>query len=151
MRIVPKVVLVIAAVRFSAPMLAARGLDKSEAITVTQLLKTSDSWDHQPIVYPEGTPEVIGSVVEIPPGSETGWHQHSAPSFAMVLEGTLEVALKNRKVKRLQAGDALAEVVNTLHNGRNVGSIPVKLIVFYVGHVGQTLTVKQEELEGSMP
>src|ERR1035437_6563731 len=136
---------------FLAPALTVQGLDKSGTITVTQLLKTTESWDHKPIVYPDGTPEVTGSVVELAPGRETGWHQHSAPSFAMVLEGTLEVSLKTGEVKRLHAGEALAEVVNTLHNGRNVGHVPVKLVVFYVGTVGQTLTVKQSDVESSMP
>ena len=136
---------------FLAPALTVLGLDKSAAITITRLLKTTESWDHKPIVYPNGTPEITGSVVEIAPGGETGWHQHSAPSFAMVLEGTLEVSLKNGEVKRLQAGEALAEVVHTLHNGRNVGHSTVKLVVFYVGKVGQILTVKQAELESSMP
>jgi len=37
----------------------------------------------------------------------------------------------------------LAEVINTLHNGRNLGSTPVKLVVFYAGVVGQKLTVKE--------
>ena len=41
--------------------------------------------------------------------------------------------LKDGLVKRLEAGDVLAEVVNTLHNGRNVGTVPVKLVVFYTG------------------
>jgi quercetin dioxygenase-like cupin family protein len=61
----------------------------------------------------------------------------------MVLEGTLEVTLKDGRVKRLQAGDALAEVVNTTHNGHNVGNSSVKLVVFYAGTVGQNLTVKE--------
>jgi hypothetical protein len=43
-------------------------------------------------------------------------------------------------VKRLEAGDALAEVVNTTHNGRNVGDVPVRLVVFYAGAAGQGLT-----------
>jgi quercetin dioxygenase-like cupin family protein len=61
----------------------------------------------------------------------------------MVLEGTLEVTLQDGGVKRLQAGDALAEVVNTPHNGHNVGDIPVKLVVFYAGTVGQALSIKE--------
>ena len=46
------------------------------------------------------------------------------------------------KTKYLKSGEALAEVVNTLHNGRNVGSSPVKLIVFYAGVAGQKLSEK---------
>ena len=83
-------------------------------------------------------------VIEIALGGETGWHLHPVPSFGMVLEGELEVQLKNGDVKRLKPGEALAEVVNTLHNGRNVGSVPVKLVVFYAGAVGQKLTIKEE-------
>ena len=60
-----------------------------------------------------------------------------------MLEGELEIQLKNGVLKRLKAGEALVEVINTLHNGRNTGSIPVKLVVFYAGAVGQKLTVNE--------
>jgi hypothetical protein len=43
-----------------------------------------------------------------------------------MLEGTLDLTLDDGRVKRLKAGEALAEVVNRSHNGRNVGSSPVK-------------------------
>jgi hypothetical protein len=46
-------------------------------------------------------------------------------------------------VNRLGPGDALAEVVDTLHNGRNAGSVPVRLVVIYAGAVGNTLTVRE--------
>jgi quercetin dioxygenase-like cupin family protein len=82
-------------------------------------------------------------VIDIAPGGETGWHLHPVPSFGMVLEGELEVQLKNGAVKRLTSGAALAEVINTPHNGRNVGSVPVKLVIFYAGALGQKLTVKE--------
>lgn len=51
--------------------------------------------------------------------SETGWHLHPAPSFAFVLEGALAVQLKDGQIKKLKAGEAFAEVVDVLHNGRN--------------------------------
>jgi len=118
-------------------------LDPTATVAVTPLLKTTTSWNGQPLTYPPGPAEVTGLQVEIAPGGETGWHQHNMPSFAFMLEGTLEVTLKDGQVKRLQAGDALAEVVNTPHNGRNVGATPVKLVVFYTGTVGQALTRKE--------
>ena len=123
--------------------LAAVALDQSGAVKVTQLLKTTNSWDDEPIVYPDGKAEITGLLVEIAPGAQTGWHMHPIPSFGMVLEGALDVTLKDGRVKHLQAGDALAEVVNTSHNGHNVGNIPVKLVVFYAGTVGQNLTTKE--------
>ncbi|HLD66320.1 MAG TPA: cupin domain-containing protein [Pseudomonas sp.] len=116
-------------------------LEKSAAVKVEPVLKTTTSWDGKPIEYPAGQAEITGLVIEIAPGGETGWHSHPVPSFGMILEGELEVQLKSGAVNRLKAGEALAEVVNTLHNGRNVGSVPVKLVVFYSGAVGQKLTV----------
>ncbi|CAK0768114.1 Cupin domain-containing protein [Gammaproteobacteria bacterium] len=121
---------------------SADALDHSTGVKVIQLLKTTSSWNGKPIVYPEGQAEITGLLVEILPGAETGWHEHAVPSFGMVLEGTLEVTLKSGEVKRLQSGDALAEVVDTLHNGRNVGSQPVKIVVFYAGTVGKPLPQK---------
>ena len=123
----------------------ALALEVSSAVSVTPVLKAQTSWDGKPIVYPAGQAEVTGLIIEIAPGGETGWHLHPVPSFGVVLEGELQVQLKNGEVKRLQAGDALAEVVNTAHNGRNVGSTAVKLVVFYAGAAGQALTVKQAE------
>ena len=121
----------------------AASLEQSASIKISTVLKVESSWDGKPIVYPQGKAEITGMVIEIAPGGETGWHLHPVPSFGMVLEGELEVQLRNGEVKRLKSGEALAEVVNTLHNGRNVGSVPVKLVVFYAGAVGQKLSVKE--------
>jgi quercetin dioxygenase-like cupin family protein len=117
--------------------------DQHSAVKATVILNTETSWDGKPIEYPVGKAEITSVLVEVPVGGETGWHLHPIPSFGMVLEGELEIQLKSGDVKRLKAGDAVAEGVNTLHNGRNIGSTPVKLVVFYVGIVGQKLSVKE--------
>lgn len=129
------------AVAFVLP-LSASALEFTSDVKVTPVLKTTTSWNGAPITYPAGKPEITGLLLEIAPGGETGWHQHPVPSFGMVLEGTLEVTLKDGKTKRLGPGEAIAEVVDTLHNGRNVGTTPLKLVVFYAGVVGTPLTVK---------
>jgi quercetin dioxygenase-like cupin family protein len=122
---------------------AANALEQSASVNVSTVLKTATSWDGKPIEYPSGQAEITGMVIEIAPGGETGWHLHPVPSFGMVLEGELEVQLKSGAVKRLKSGEALAEVINTLHNGRNVGTVPVKLVVFYAGAVGDKLSEKE--------
>jgi quercetin dioxygenase-like cupin family protein len=121
----------------------APGSEETAAVKASTILKAESSWDGTPIEYPPGDAEVTGMVVEIAPGGETGWHLHPVPTFGMVLEGELEVQLKSGDVKRVKQGEALAEVVNTLHNGRNVGSVPLKLVVFYAGSVGQRLSVTE--------
>jgi quercetin dioxygenase-like cupin family protein len=120
----------------------ALGLEQSATVKVLTVLNTESSWNGKPIEYPSGKAEVTGMVVEISPGGETGWHLHPVPSFGIVLEGELELQLITGAVKRLKAGEAVAEVVNTLHNGRNLGQVPVKLVVFYIGSVGIKQTVK---------
>jgi len=118
----------------------ARSLEVTPAVKVTPFLKTTTSWDGTPIVYPRGQAEITGVIVELAVGGETGWHEHPVPSFAVVLEGTLEVTLRDGRRNRLGPGAALAEVVDTAHNGRNVGDRPVKLVVFYAGEAGKGLT-----------
>ncbi len=118
-------------------------LEQTSAVTVANVLNTGSSWDGKPLAYPAGPSEVTGLLVNIAPGGETGWHLHPVPSFAMVIEGVLEIQLKNGDKKQVKAGEAFAEVVNTLHNGRNIGDVPVKLIVFYAGIKDQTLSVKE--------
>lgn len=132
----------ILAVLFCVLQHNASALEASQSITVTPLLKTTSSWNGSPLAYPSGNAEITGMVVEIAVGAETGWHLHTVPSFGMILEGCLGVSLKDGSTKILQAGEALAEVVNTLHNGRNIGLTPVKIVVFYAGAIGSKLTDK---------
>ena len=121
-------------------------LENSATVKVTPLLKTTSSWDGKAIVYPEGEAQITGLIVEIAPGGETGWHEHPVPSFGMVLQGILEVTQENGQVKRLQAGEALAEVINTPHNGKSVGKQPVKIVVFYTGTTDSALTIAHPEM-----
>jgi quercetin dioxygenase-like cupin family protein len=115
--------------------LSAQAIEPSQAVKVTQLLKTTTSWNGAPLEYPQGQAEVTSLMVEIAPGGETNWHEHPVPSFGFLLEGTLEVSLADGRKRLLKAGEALAEVIATAHNGRNVGTTPLKLIVFYAGAV----------------
>ena len=129
----------------------ASALDNSASVKVTPLLKTSTSWDGKPLVYPQGQAEVTALIVEIAAGGQTGWHEHSVPSFAYVLEGTLEVTQGNGATCQLHAGDTLPEVVQTLHNGRALGDKPVKLFVLYTGTVNQPLTLAHPEFTPPAP
>ena len=111
------------------------------------LLKATRTWDEKKIEYPKGEAEVSILKVTIPPGGATGWHLHPVGSFGVVVKGTLEVHLEDGRVKRVGAGEPLAEVVNTRHEGRNAGSEPVELLVFYTGVVGTPITVKSDKTE----
>jgi quercetin dioxygenase-like cupin family protein len=132
------------ALALSLPFLV-QALDNSDAVKVTPLSKTSASWDGKPTVYPAGPAEVTSLIVELAAGAQTGWHEHPVPSFAYVMEGELEVTREGGATKVLHAGETLAEVVGTLHNGRALGAKPVKLLVLYTGAAGQKLTIAHPE------
>lgn len=125
--------------------LASSAIEPTADVKVTPLLKTSTTWNNNQIEYPQGKAEIIGLLVEVAPGKETGWHSHPVPSFAYMLEGVLEVRLQDGRTKRIKAGEALAEVINTWHNGRNIGNSPVKIVVFYTGISGAAISAKAPE------
>ena len=113
-------------------------------VAPTVLLDTQTTWEGKPLAYPAGTPRVTALHIAVAPGAQTGWHHHPVPSLAYIIEGELEVALKDGTVKRLKAGEAVAEGVGTVHNGRNPGAVPTRLVVFYVGAQDLPLTVPEQ-------
>ncbi len=120
-------------------------LEASAPVQASTVLKAQSNWDGKPIEYPSGKAEITGLVVELAPGAQTGWHLHPVPSFAYIMQGELEIEQRNGAVHRVKAGEAVAEVVDTWHNGRNVGTVPVRLVVFYAGIAGEKLTVEESE------
>ena len=114
-------------------------------LKVSPVKKTTTTTNGRKISYPKtDSPEVTVVTVDIPPGSETGWHLHPIPVYAYVLSGELTVEFENEKLNIFKEGDAIIEVVNAAHNGRNLGKTPVKLVVFYTGVEGSPNTVKVE-------
>jgi quercetin dioxygenase-like cupin family protein len=114
-------------------------------VTATVVFKSGTTASGQPIIYPTTEqPEATMLHVEIPAGKETGWHKHPVPGFAYILSGQLNVQLKDGSSHSYRAGQGFAEVANTLHNGVNEGSEPVKLVVVFTGIVGQPYTVKAQ-------
>lgn len=114
------------------------------AVTVTDLLKTSKSWDGTPLPdYPTGKPEITIARITFPPGAQLPLHRHPFINAGVVLSGELTVITADRKTLHLKAGDAIAEVVHTWHYGKNEGKVPTEIVVFYAGTVGAPLTVKK--------
>ncbi len=112
---------------------------------VTVIKKAVTTASGQNMEYPKaGKPEVTALLVEIPPGKETGWHLHPVPVYAYVLTGTLTAEMENGERRDYGEGEAIFEAVNTPHNGKNLGKVPVKLVVFYTGEEGKPVTVKVE-------
>ena len=111
--------------------------DYNSGVTSKVLVKSALTGNGQKITYPlTDRAEVTAMTVDLAPGSETGWHKHPVPVYAYVVSGNLSVELEDGKILSFAAGEAIIEVVNTLHNGKNRGNEPVKLAVFYLGAEG---------------
>jgi len=124
--------------------------DYCSGVTAKVLLKSSRTGNGQKISYPlTDKAEVTAMTVELAPGSETGWHKHPVPVYAYVVSGTLSIELEDGKRLTFGAGDAVIEVVDTLHNGSNTGTVPVKLAVFYLGVEGTPNVIKPKLPQGT--
>ena len=111
-----------------------------------KILVTTTAGNGQPHRYLRtDKPEVTAMTVEIPPGAETGWHLHTVPVYAYVLSGKLVVELADGATLNFKQGDAIVEVQNMAHNGKNIGSETVKLAVFYTGEAGRPNVTKLEK------
>jgi len=115
----------------------------TKGVAVKPLLTTSTTASGQPIVYPKtDKPEVRMLLVEIPPGGETGWHQHPMPAYAYLLSGSVTVQTATGKTYTFHAGEAFAETVGVLHNGKNTGTEPARILMTVTSQKGTATTEK---------
>ena len=114
----------------------------NKELILEPILKTDTTSIGQKIVYPSfASDEVTMLRITIPCGKSTGWHKHTFPVFAYILQGTLTVEILNRKTVQYPFNSSFSEVINTLHNGINNGKENVVLIAFFMGEKGKPLSV----------
>jgi quercetin dioxygenase-like cupin family protein len=124
---------------FSAGDLSAQ----SSGVKVEQLLQTTRSWDGARYKsYPAGQPQITILKITIPRNTALDWHRHPMINAGYLLSGQLVLQKKGtRQRKVIQAGQALAECVGTVHRGYTTDQ-PAQLIVFYAGVPGMPLSIK---------
>jgi quercetin dioxygenase-like cupin family protein len=111
-------------------------------IEVFTLAKSALSWDGALLpAYPSKTPEITILRIIIPAGVTLAKHQHPVINAGVLLKGELTVQTDQGKTLRLKAGQALVEVVNTWHSGKNEGTKPAEIIVFYAGSQDNPITI----------
>lgn len=126
--------------RFFTSALALAGLISAPIYGAEVLLETQTSWDGGSLAYPAGTAQVTSVMLHIEPGEDPPFHCHPVPTMGYVLRGTLEVETEHGDTQRLVKGNAVVEVMKTLHRGRAIDG-PVDIIVFYAGAQGVPTTV----------
>ena len=120
------------------------GQEASAKVTAKVLAKSTHSWNGNALpAYPAGTPEVSILRIQIPAGVTLPWHTHPVINAGLLISGELTVITRSGKTLALKAGDPIVEVVDTWHYGKNEGSEPADIIVFYAGVKDEPITVKE--------
>lgn len=83
--------------------------------------------------------EAVVARVEVAPGVLAGRHTHPGDEVGYVLEGEGEVLIDGELPRKVKAGDAFVIPASKIHDARNSGSVPMKLVVMYVVEKGKPL------------
>ena len=115
-------------------------------IKTTELIRTSQSWDGAQLPdFPQGQPELRVVRLDFPIGAKTGWHHHTVVNYGIVQQGELTIVCQDRTEKTFHEGDAIVEVIGTIHRGENRGTKPVILNMFYFSEPGAEITIQHPE------
>jgi quercetin dioxygenase-like cupin family protein len=83
--------------------------------------------------------EAVVAKVEIAPGGVAGWHTHPGDEVSYVTEGEATLMVAGQPPRKVSAGEAFVIPAGTVHNARNEGGAPTKLVGVYVVEKGKPL------------
>ena len=116
-------------------------------VVSTELIRTNESWDGVELPdYLQGRPELVAVKYEFPAGQKLGWHHHPVMNYGILVQGELTIIGQDGKEKVVHEGEAVVEMVNTIHHGENRGDKPVILYMFYLSQDGLPLAVQHPEI-----
>jgi quercetin dioxygenase-like cupin family protein len=127
----------------------AKASDDTAAVKVvsTELIRTSQSWDGVELPdYLQGRPELVAVKYVFPAGQKLGWHHHPVMNYGILVQGELTIIGQDGKEKVVHEGEAVVEMVNTIHHGENRGNKDVILYMFYLSQKDLPLAVQHPEI-----
>ena len=123
-------------------------METSAQVETTELIRTTQSWDGAQLPdYLQGRPELVVRKYVFPAGQKLGWHHHPVMNYGVLVQGELTIIDKDGTEKVVHAGEAVVEMVGTVHHGENRGTQPAILYMFYVSQEGLPLSVPNPEME----
>ena len=98
-------------------------------LKTTELIRTDRSWDGVELPdYPQGRPELVAIKYEIPAGQKLNWHHHPVMNCGILVQGELTIVSEDGTEKVLHEGEAVVEMVGTVHHG----NLPCFFSIFHV-------------------
>ena len=123
-------------------------METSAQVETTELIRTTQSWDGAQLPdYLQGRPELVVRKYVFPAGQKLGWHHHPVMNYGVLVQGELTIIDKDGTEKVVHAGEAVVEMVGTVHHGENRGTQPAILYMFYLSQDGMPLSVPNPEME----
>ena len=117
------------------------------SVKTTELIRTTKSWDGRELPdYLQGRPELVSMKYEIPAGQKLAWHHHPVMNHGILVQGELTIVSEDGMEKVVHEGEAVVEMVGTVHHGENRGTKPVILYMFYLSQPGMPLSVPHPEI-----
>ena len=114
--------------------------DSKPKVVSTELIRTSQSWDGVELPdYFQGRPELVAVKYVFPAGQKLGWHHHVAMNYGVLVQGELTIIGQDGKTKVVHEGEAVVEMVGTIHHGENRG-------MFYLSQKDLPLAVQHPEI-----
>ena len=121
--------------------------NSAQTVQTTELIRTSQSWAGEELPeYLQGRPELVAVKYEFPAGQKLGWHHHPVMNHGILVQGELTIVNLDGTEKVVHEGEAVVEMVNTIHHGENRGTKPVILYMFYLSQEGLPLSVQHPEI-----
>ena len=119
----------------------------TQEVRSTELIRTSQSWDGTALPdYLQGRPEIVAVKYEIPAGEKLAWHHHPVMNHGILVQGDLTIVSLDGTEKVVHEGEAVVEMVGTIHHGENRGAKSVLLYMFYLSQEGLPLSVQHPEI-----
>jgi quercetin dioxygenase-like cupin family protein len=81
--------------------------------------------------------EGVQVLAEFSPGAAAGRHTHPGEEMGYILEGTLQLEIQGKKPVILKAGDSFFVPAGVVHDGKNIGKGPLKVLATYIVEKGK--------------
>jgi len=74
------------------------------------------------------------------PGASVGRHTHPGEEISYVLEGTITLEVQGKPPVTLKAGDVFFVEAGKVHDAKNTGTTPAKVVATYVVEKGKPMS-----------
>lgn len=83
--------------------------------------------------------DIVQTRVEIPVGMESGMHSHPGPEIGYIVQGDVDMIFNDQPTQHLHSGQPFNIAANTVHDARNVGTVPTLMLSTYIIDASQPL------------